>query len=262
MNNPLDDRAERSAVDDQSAPLATFFQPFYNLRTNKLQGVEALARRFNASDGNAELPSSFFSAARASGTMRDIDLWILDDALGHLARWREQDGHRELVLSLNMSWDLIAHPHFVRDVVNAVTRRGVPGDRLFLDITTDIFRRLIGQDSVRGRLRELQDAEVSFCLDGFTAKDLDILMAAAATPVDIIKLHPRKLSTPSGIAAVPDIARAVHELELPLVAAGVETPQQLALARECEFEWAQGFLLGEPVEAARALDCPAFLDRP
>ena len=44
-----------------------------------------------------------------------------------------------------------------------------------------------------------------------------------------------------------------------MVAAGVETDEQLDLVRDLGYEWAQGFLLGEPVEADRALDRPADL---
>lgn len=256
--------SDSGAPQETPVVLATFFQAFYNLRSNRLQGLEALARGYNAADDHTALPASFFSAASDSGTMRDIDLWVLDDALGHLATWRSRDSHRDLILSVNLSWDLISHPRFVRDLTSAVERHDVPGDRLLVDIATDTFRRLkSGDESALERLHQLQEQEITFCLDGFTAEDLDLLLAAAEAPVDIIKIHPRQLvqgsTSSSAGSALTKIAQAVHDVELPIVAAGVETPEQLEQVRALEFEWAQGFLLAKPVEASQALSCPATL---
>lgn len=259
--------SDSGAAQETPVVLATFFQAFYNLRSNRLQGLEALARGYDAADGHTALPASFFSAASASGMMRDIDLWILDDALSHLATWRSREGYRDLILSVNLSWDLISHPRFVRDLSSAVERHDVPGDRLLVDIATDTFRRLkSGDESALARLHQLQEQEITFCLDGFTAKDVDLLPAAAKAPVDIIKIHPHQLAhgypSSSASSALTKIAQTVHDVELPIVAAGIETPQQLERVRALEFEWAQGFLLAEPVAASQALSCPASLPAP
>ena len=56
--------------------IVTYFQPFYNLRTDRLQGLEALARRVRI-DGRMQSPSGFFADAAAEGRMRAIDLQIL-----------------------------------------------------------------------------------------------------------------------------------------------------------------------------------------
>lgn len=234
----------------------TFYQPFYNLRSDQLQGLEALARRRVDGNGRAELPAGFFADAVRSGRMRDLDLHILDDAVSHLARWYRSDAWHELILSVNLSWDFIGHANVVNDVTGALRRHGVPGDRLLVDITMDTFRRLTTTEGeALERLLHLQDREVTFCLDSFTAGDLDVLPDAAAVQVDIIKLHPRQLAldAPGAAEELSGIARAIQDLGLPVVAAGVETPEQLALVRDLDFEWAQGFLLGEPVPADQAL---------
>ncbi|WP_226346903.1 EAL domain-containing protein [Agilicoccus flavus] len=240
--------------------LVTFFQPFYNLLTGRMQGLEALARRRSETDGSTESPAGFFAEAQASGRMRDIDLRILDDALAHVARWSTQPEHAGLILSVNLSGDLVGHPSFVTDMTAALRRHGLPEDQLLVDITTETFRRVTSGDAeALTRLRRLQQRGVSFCLDGFTAADLDILPAALDVPVDIIKLLPRQLA--AGADQLAGLAKAVQQEGLPVVAAGVETSAQLALVRELGFEWVQGYLLGEPVEGDRALDYPAELDR-
>ncbi len=237
--------------------VVTYFQPFYNLRTRRLQGMEALARRRSAEGGHTELPAAFFDDASASGRMRELDLQILDEALAVIAGSYRSGGCRELILSVNFSWDLVGSPAFVGEISRALARHDVPADRLLVDIPTAMFRRLICADSdYLTRLHQLQHKEIAFCLDGFTVTDLDILPAAVAAPVDIIKLHPRQLAVVGDDLAtrkLSEIAAAIQDAGLPVVAAGVETVEQLDLVRDLGFEWAQGFLLGEPLPAEQAL---------
>lgn len=240
--------------------IVTFFQPFYNLRNNRLQGLEALARRVRI-DGRTQPPSGFFADAAAEGRMRAIDLQILDDAMARMASWHRERGRTDLILSVNLSWDLVGHRTFVNAVTDALCRHGLSPDRLLVDISTETFRwlRSVDADSL-DRLRRLQQREITFCLDGFTAADLEILPDAVAAPVDIIKLHPAQLAPgEEHRRELCEISQQIHEAGLPMVAAGVETDEQLDLVRDLGYEWAQGFLLGEPVEADRALDRPADL---
>lgn len=236
---------------DGAAPdtLVTYYQPFYNLRTGRLQGLEALARVRTGDEGDVAAPPGFSAPSPGDDGMRELDLRVLDDALAHKMELAKTSDHRQLIVSVNLSWDLIAHPRFVKDVRRSLARHHVPGDRLLVDLSAALFRRLhSADDGERARLTALQCVEIAFCLDGFTADDLDLLPSAAAMPVDIIKLHPRLVST-GDRQALADIAGAVQDVGLPVVAAGVETREQLELVRELGFEWAQGFLLGEPADA-------------
>lgn len=242
--------------------LVTFFQPFYNLLSDRMQGLEALARR-RGPDGAAETPTAFFAEAQEAGRMRDLDLQILDDALAHLAQWHTRDARPELIVSVNLSGDLVGHDDFVADMTRALRRHQLGEDRLLVDITTDTFRRLVAADGASlDRLRLLQERGVTFCLDGFTAADLDILPAATSMPVDIIKLHPRQVdSSQAGRDGLAALARGVQDAGVPVVAAGVESIEELELVRELGFEWAQGFFLGAPVAADAALSFPTHLSR-
>ncbi|MBO3130342.1 EAL domain-containing protein [Dermatophilus congolensis] len=235
-------------------PLITYFQPFYNLNTGHLQGLEALARHRN-SDGTTDWPADFFATAEKNGRMRDIDLTVLHDSLYHFARWQTSE-KRTLILSVNLSEQFVTHRTAPSDIILALEKFGIPGDRLLVDITTTTFRHILEADpAVTTRLHRLQEEEISFCLDGFTADDLDLLEAAADFPVDILKLHPQALLADPDPkeSRVRRIADTVGEVGLPMVAAGIETQAQLALMRDLGFEWAQGFYLGKPVQADQAL---------
>lgn len=243
------------AFDD--ARVVTYLQPFYNLESGELQGVEALARLKDIDGSGFGSPAEFFEAAQAAGRMSEIDMHILDDALSEMRI--QLDGGSPLIVSVNLSWDSVGRTGFDADILTALDRHGIPGYRLLLDITTDSFRRLLA-DKEKGldRLRRLQEHEISFCLDGFTVADLDILDAAAEVPIDIITLHPSQVADDDGSAVrLTQLAAAVQNAGLPVVAAGVETAEQLSLVRELGFEWAQGFGIAKPHEASTAIaDAP------
>lgn len=232
----------------QHQEVVPFFQPFYNLQTGRLQGWEALARKRDDSGDGGALPAHLTKSSAPAG-LRDIDLRVLDGALGHLAAWRAASGSTDQIVAVNLSGELVDDGLLVEDITGALARHQVPGDRLLVDLTTTGFRRLAGHETALGRLRSLQEHEITFCVDGFTIGDLDVLDDAAESRVDVIKLHPRQVNSTDDDHAgqLERIAAAAQEHELPVVAAGIETPEQLALVRRLGFEWAQGFLLGAPV---------------
>jgi len=238
--------------------LVTYFQPFYNLRTDALQGYEALVRHALAG-GRVEAPGRVLATAEATGEMHGIDLRTLDDALEFKRRFRRAHPDHHAIVSVNLSFDLASSPLLVTEVDGALRRSGVSGDRLLVDITAAVFRRLLDSEpKALARLGDLQAHEITLCIDGFTADDLDLLPWEAAVPVDIIKLHPALVAGEDreGLAS---IAAAVQDVGLPVVAAGVENPAELDLVRDLGFEWAQGFHLGEPVGLDAALDLPLTL---
>lgn len=238
--------------------LVTYLQPFYNLSDDTLQGFEALVRHVR-DDGTVGSAGQMLATAEATGEMHAIDLATLDDALAFKAQYRAAHPDHRSIVSVNLSWDVVSSPLLVMEVTGALRRHRVTGDRLLVDITAGIFRRLLDSDAKAfSRLGDLQTAEVTLCLDGFTSTDLDLLPAAAAVPVDIIKLHP-SLVAGEKRDELAVIAAAVQEVGLPIVAAGVESEDELDLVRDLGFEWAQGFHLGAPVAAERALELPLAL---
>ncbi|MDO5696523.1 MAG: EAL domain-containing protein [Dermatophilus congolensis] len=230
----------------------TYYQPFYNLNTGRMQGVEALAR-LRSTDGGPQTPAEFFAEAERTGTIRQIDAAILEEALAQTARWHRETGHSDLILSVNMSAQTVRDRLFVPVIVATVGRHNVPGDRLLFDLPTTTFRAMLdeGGDAFAG-VTALQKREITFCLDGFTAADIDLLPRAVDISVDIVKLHPSLASGDD--AALVEAIQAVQDAGLPVVAAGIETAEQLARVRELGCEWAQGFYLGAPVVAADALE--------
>ena len=238
--------------------LVTYFQPFYNLQTEALQGFEALARQV-LPDGTVHAPTRMLATAEATGEMRDLDLRTLEDALAFKVAFRERHPDHSAIVSINLSWDLATSPLLVTEVGAARRRHGVGGDRVLLDVSSAIFRRLLDSDAQAfRRLGELQTQGIALCLDGFTAEDLDLLPSACAVPIDIIKLHPLLVAQDDRVP-LAQVATAVQETGLPVVAAGVENAEELARVRDLGFEWAQGFHVGEPRDADAALQAPLSL---
>lgn len=186
------------------AGLVTHYQPFYNLSSGRLQGLEALAR-MDGGEGAAKTPAEFFAEAELSGRIREIEAAILEEALAQTAIWHRDQNRPELILSVNLSAQSVRDRLFVPVIVATVARHQMPGDRLLIDLTTSTFRELLheGEAAFAG-IRALQKREITFCLDSFTARDVDLLDRAVEVPVDIVKLHPALVGGDE--AALTDVA--------------------------------------------------------
>ncbi len=255
---PVPDRQSADAPASPTAGLVTYYQPFYNLNTGRMQGFKALARLHEGSSDVPRTPGQFFAAAEAAEQMPEIDEAIIEESLAQTARWHREMGRPELIISINVSGQTVRGRVFAAAVAASVARHRVPGDRVLLDLTTDTFRSLLadGADALAA-ITSLQQREITFCLDSFTADDLALLPRAAEVPVDIVKLHPRLVA--ANDERLAETAKAVQAAGLPVVAAGVETREQLVRVADLGFEWAQGFYLGAPVSAAEALAHPEAL---
>lgn len=243
------------------ASLVAFFQPFYNLSTGEMQGIEALARRRQPTTEQATLPAGLTGeeGETADISPRDIDLFILDDALGRLARWSSDPEWEQRKISVNLSVEFTTHPTMLDDILTALTRHGIGTERLLLDLSVDAYRRTTDSLEFPEHVRALRDGGITTCLDGFTIDDLDVFELALLNRVDIVKLHPSQPGM--GEDMLRYVAERVHEQGVPLVAAGVETQEQLDLVRTLGFEWAQGYLIGVPVEGDDVLSAPTRLTR-
>lgn len=234
--------------------LHVVFQPFYNLGRDALQGFEALARLEQVNGGAGQSLAEFFAGQDAE-TIRTLDLKVLDRALQQLAEWEAGEERHDLIMSVNISGSVMRASDIIFDISSALGEHDLPGDRLLVDSTTAAFRTLdLSAGDLPDHLARLRDRGVSLCLDSFGEGDLDLLPWAAEIPIDIIKVDPRLLNGDK--EAFTRVVEAIQEAGLPVVAAGVETAEQLQLVRDLGCEWAQGFYLGRPVSADEARDFP------
>ena len=221
------------------------YQP--QLKGRQLIGVEALLRWNSASLGPVA-PNEFIPVAEDSDLIFPIGQWVLDNACRQAAEW--QAGGQFIRVAVNVSPKQFAHPDFVAQVAQVLSRHALPGELLEIELTERLVIHEFQSASVK--INQLRHLGVQVSLDDFGVgqSSLGQLMHL---PVRALKIDRDFVLTAEGnesgrqiIQAITAVARA---MKLQVVVEGIETVSQLELVSALGCEVVQGFLLGRPMSA-------------
>jgi diguanylate cyclase (GGDEF)-like protein len=230
--------------DDQ---LVVHYQPILALDSHRTAGHEALVRWRHPHRGQL-LPTQFLPVAEASGVMPELFRLTLGRALADFAEQRSLD---QGFVCVNVSASQLKCPRFLTDLESALARSGVPGNRLIIEIVeTELMD---GPVSATTRLEAVRRLGVRVAIDDFGTGHSS-LEHLVRLPADIIKI-PRSLTTDTVrdrrvIALLNAVRSMADELDLLVVAEGVEEEDQLRSLAEIGIPYGQGFLLGCPAPLA------------
>ncbi|HWI11081.1 MAG TPA: EAL domain-containing protein [Burkholderiaceae bacterium] len=230
--------------------LALHFQPQYACAGGALVGAEALLRWHHPKLGMVS-PADFIPLAEETGLIVSIGKWVLGEALRHAVQWQGRDGGA-LRVAVNLSPRQMDSDVVVQMVADALAESGLPARLLELEITEGSVVRDVERSAMR--LSRLAELGVSIAIDDFGVgySSLSYLRDLPVRKLKIDRSFISPLPGDKGAARmVAALVAMAHELQMEVVAEGVETVEQLALVREFGCETAQGFLLGRPLEAQR-----------
>jgi EAL domain-containing protein (putative c-di-GMP-specific phosphodiesterase class I) len=231
--------------------LVLHYQPILNLRTGNVQGVEALLR-WEHPDAGLLHPGDFLPAVAHTPTMREISLWVLDNACRDQFRWPN------LSVSVNVAARDVTDPHLLDAVDSALTRHGVAPQHLTLELTEHaVVSDLELATRVLSQLRELG---VGLSLDDFGTgySSLLYLRELPLTEVKIDREFITDLLSRSDNAAIVDsVVRLADAVGLEVVAEGIESEEQAARLHDLGCAAGQGYLWGR-AQPADDLDLSAL----
>jgi diguanylate cyclase (GGDEF)-like protein/PAS domain S-box-containing protein len=225
----------------QRGELAIHFQPQSRVGVGVV-GFEALLRWHHPSRGTIS-PNIFIPLAEESGLIISIGDWILRETCREAASWP-----RPLQIAVNLSPVQFQHGDLPGRVHAILLETGLAAHRLELEITEGV---LIGDFSrALSILRKLKALGVRIAMDDF-GTGYSSLSYLQSFPFDKIKIDRSFVSNLDRSSQSAAIIRAViglgRGLELPVVAEGVETPEQLAFLTDEACNEVQGYLLGRPL---------------
>jgi len=236
------------------------FQPQLNVRTNRVSGVEALLRWRHPVHGLLN-PGGFIELAEETGLIASITDWVLAEACGHLAVWREM-GHLDLRLAVNFSASEFERKDVVERVCSQLDAHRIPGEYLEIEITENLL--LSEAAGVVEKMRALRNRGVRIAIDDFGTRysSLNYLRRFPISAIKIDQSFVRDLSEKQGtspiISAIIGIARGFG---LQLVAEGIESESQMKILSNLGCEEMQGYLFSRPVAASDIMSILAELDQ-
>jgi diguanylate cyclase (GGDEF)-like protein len=226
--------------------LAVMYQPLIDAASGDVVAVEALVRWTNAA-GEAVSPAEFIPIAEATGQIELIGAWVLRAACSQLAAWR-RDGV-SLRMSVNVSIDQLRDPSFVEMVRGVMSANELGSGDLELEITES--RLIQNASSIVKTLEKLRRSGVGLALDDF-GTGYSSLSQIRELPIDRLKIDQSfvtDITSNSGDSALVDAVLGIaRDLNLGVVAEGVETEAQRDLLCQRGCHELQGYLFARPLE--------------
>lgn len=225
--------------------LSTFYQPKWNATTNRPIGFEALLRWKHPQLG-AIAPDEFIPIAEETGLIIPITRWVLDQACRDCQEWNGK-GSSKLGVSVNLSANVF-ETRSVGDMVNeALVHSGLRPELLELEITESTV--MYHAVEATAQLVPLQEAGVRVSMDNF-GSGYSFLGSIDRIPfqtLKIDKLYMQDYESPSKRAIVNTIITLAQQLNIELVAEGVETERQLQFLRQAGCTIMQGYYFKKPM---------------
>jgi diguanylate cyclase (GGDEF)-like protein len=244
----------RSLLDagDPQGQLVFHYQPVIRLATGMIHGFEALVRWQHPERGLLA-PGAFLPLVENRGLDLPLIYHLVEVAARQALVWR--DNGTPHPVSVNVSPRCLLDENFGPTIISTLDRLGLPPELLRLEITEDAV--MTDPQRAIATLRGLREEGIRISVDDFGTgySSLSQLKHLPADEVKIDRTFIRDLVTGAddGVLVRGTIELA-HSLGLAVVAEGVEDLDVLALLRDLGCDHAQGFALGHPSPAERALD--------
>ncbi len=234
----------RKALEERQLSLA--YQPKVNLESGRMFGVEALLRWQHPQRG-AVSPAQFIPLAEEHGLIIPIGEWALREACRQACAWQDA-GLPPLVVSVNVSARQFDDPRLVERVAAALEWSGLDPRWLELEVTESMIMRDTAQSVAK--MRQLEAMGITLAIDDF-GTGYSSLAALKSFPISRLKIDQSfvrdLVSNPDDQAITCAIISLSHQLDMRVIAEGVETEQQRSFLQQHGCDEMQGYLFSRPV---------------
>jgi diguanylate cyclase (GGDEF)-like protein len=242
------DLVHAAALDEGRTEL--YFQPIVTLDTGQPVGVEALLK-WRTEDGALGDSGALLEYAERSGRMGALSGWVIATALDQVADWRDELGL--IPVSVNLPPVDLLRRGLVSSLRQQLTTRGLPASVLTLEITEQVLMQ--DPDRAIRVITDLRSLGLRVSIDDF-GTGFSSLAYLVDLPVDALKIDssfiqalPRTRTARVIVSGIIDMAR---QLDLVVIAEGIETVEQRELLLALGDPLGQGYLFSPPVPAAEA----------
>ena len=230
--------------------LELYYQPQVSLISGKIIGLEALIRWNNREHGMVN-PGDFIYIAEKTGLILPIGEWVLKSACSQNKKWQD-DGILNVPIAVNLSVNQFQNTEIIEEIVVILKETGLDPNDLELEITENIIMK--ETEYIIESLKQLKQLGVKIAIDDF-GTEYSSLNYIKQLPVDKIKID---ISFVKGIninhkdeAIIKVIIALAKNLELKVIAEGVETKEQLEFLRDQMCDEIQGYYYYKPMSASQ-----------
>ncbi|MEJ2043145.1 MAG: EAL domain-containing protein [Reinekea sp.] len=223
-----------------------YYQPQFDLSAQKLIGAEALLR-WNSKMLGAVSPGEFIPIAEQNGRIIELGYFVIEQAIKQVTSWPIQR-YPNFRVAINLSPRQMRDTEVLTFVEQQLRQNQLSGHHLEFEITEGVL--LTGQPQVPEILNGFHKLDITLSMDDF-GTGYSSLSYLQEYPFDLVKIdrsfvnkivessHSRKL--------INAIIGMTHNLNLKVIAEGVETVEQALLLKQFGCDFIQGYLMGRPL---------------
>ena len=226
--------------------LELYYQPKIELKTGSIVGVEALVR-WNHPKLGLVMPDQFIPIAEQSSLIESIGEWVLETACKQTQAWHKS-GFNDFTIAVNLSGRQFKQLDLFHKLTQILFDSALKPQFLELELTEKI---LVENEKLNiQRLNFLKKLDIQISLDDF-GTGYSSLGYLQQFPFDVLKIDRcfvSKIEPNSKNAVITkSIIEMAHQLDLKVVAEGVETKSELAFLVDCRCDQVQGYLFSRPL---------------
>ena len=248
------EEALKKALERQEFSLV--YQPQIDCSTGEIIGFEALLRWYNAELGQIP-PMTFIPIAEETQLIMPIGKWVVEEAAAFLAQMQRRYG-KKMHMAVNVSVTQLIQEDFVKMIMDILEAHNINPEHFIIEITESVLMQAI--EDTLDKLSALQKYGIKISLDDF-GTGYSSLSYLKTLPIDILKIDKSFIDALGNSKEQRDLVEIIvklgKQLNMRMVAEGVEHPEQLDILRDIRCDAMQGYLYSKPIDA---LSCFKLLD--
>jgi diguanylate cyclase (GGDEF)-like protein len=229
------------------------YQPIVEIESGNLKGFEALLA-WNHPTRGAVYPDEFIPIAEETGLILPIGTWVLNETCNLISSWQQiYPQNPPLDVSVNMSSRQFK-PNLIKTLENIIKKTKITPGSLCLEITESIIMENSREASQL--LAKLREMNIKVYIDDF-GTGYSSLSYLNEFQIDALKIDRSFVSRMNNEKQSYEIAKAIvdlaHNLNLHVIAEGVEQEEQLEIIKSFKCQYAQGYFYSVPIEQEKVV---------
>jgi len=230
------------------------YQPIINAKTGRVDKFEALLRWKHPKLGHVSI-DSFIEIAENAGIIKQIGAWVTMKSLYQLKQWHDA-GFKHLKISINLSPVQFNNKGLAEEIITITKKVGVSASSVVLEMTESAL--LTNYEDILNTLNKLDSAGFQIALDDF-GTGYSSIEYLQKFPISIIKIDRSLINdfpeSTQELSIVSALINLAHNLNMSVIAEGVEKETQLKGLIDIGCDEIQGYIISRPLLSKDTFKC-------
>lgn len=225
------------------------YQPIVDTSSGLILGAESLIR-WQSSELGLISPAELIPLAESTGLIIPIGEWLINSVCNQTTIWQNA-GYKNFYATINISINQLIQPDFVSKLLKSLAENQLHPSSIELEVTEKLIETDV--NTVVNRMQELRAHGLKLSIDDFGTGNSSLIYLKQL-PIDTLKIDHYFIHNidkdRQKLAITKGIIEMAHNLNLQVVAEGVETKAELNFVRRLKCDKTQGYLLSHPLPVA------------